>query len=209
MLLLEKLALLSSINCIVALAMVLVVPSPKDVSQMFIGRLEEAKLKYNFTERFPNTTIEAAIPQAEKIGGSVIVADLKDKAPIKRWAETPEQPEVAKQNLSSHEATELWDKLQARGCCGIQTNSTWDPNQLPKSCCSEELRRNTDKGGQICQMIDLKHQHGCLELIGKTSDTLKIVLILIALANLYLAIVSGISTYRTIHYSEASQSAYT
>lgn len=107
--------------------------------------------------------------------------------------------------MNKADATKIWDKLQARGCCGFR-NSTkeWVPD-LPKSCCSQPIEEN---GKFTCKAIDKAHAHPCSCIIGASANSLLYVLALIALVNLYLATVSGVNAYRTFHYNEASQSAY-
>lgn len=215
--------MISTVGCVLALAAVVAVPSSEELGRLFVPTLGRAKDKYNISEPFPpalNGTDEPARAllsrsQSADNLGQVLNATLpRDSAQIKRQASA--DSDGAKQaaqpatEMSAHEATCIWDRLQARGCCGlINANDTWKEDEIPKSCCARSEVKADPPGKWRCEKPDSDHQRGCLELIGTTSLTLNIVLVLIALANLYLATVSVISTYKTFHYSEASQSAYT
>ena len=77
---------------------------------------------------------------------------------------------------------------------------------ISNSCCSKPISQD---GKYKCSSIESYYARPCADLIGSAGMNLIIVLALIALVNLYLATVTGVSTYRTFHYDEASQSAYT
>lgn len=168
-------------------AAVSLVPNDKQLDDMFNNRLVEAAKLYDFTEKpqkdkpaesANNTTLSRATRQADGSGPAELT-------PIK--------------------ATEIWDKLQARGCCGINNATLEWREKIPKSCCAE----SKEEGGKFtCKEIDTKHKDSCLELIRFSSLKLLLVLASIALVNLYLATVSGINAYRIFHYNEASQGAY-
>ena len=105
------------------------------------------------------------------------------------------------------EATKIWDRLQERGCCGFNNYTLEWKEKIPKSCCAQTERE--DAGGEIkCKKVDVAHERPCRNFIEGANVQLMIVLALIALVNLYLATVTGLSTYRTFHYNEASQNAY-
>lgn len=81
---------------------------------------------------------------------------------------------------------------------------------MPKSCCAKADEQNKEF---VCMSPDEQHARPCIAIIESVSIstknlTLLLVLALIALVNLYLANVTGISAYRTFHYNEASQNAY-
>jgi len=77
---------------------------------------------------------------------------------------------------------------------------------ISNSCCSKPISQDVKFK---CNSIESYYARPCADLIGSAGMNLLIVLALIALVNLYLDTVTGVSTYRTFHYDEASRSAYT
>lgn len=162
-------------------------PSCADVTKLFGDKLLTLQGSYDFTDK------PAIINQTAPIdAGNSSNANATTKPPVKQ------------DKLSS---TKTWDFIQERGgCCGLRNYTAEWKDKLPKSCCSSPLQSGADF---ICQAVDLKHNRPCEEIIASTSLYFSIVVAFIALVNLYLATVTGISTYRTFHYNEASQNAYT
>lgn len=103
-------------------------------------------------------------------------------------------------------ATKIWDSLQERGCCGFRNRTVEWPTKLPKSCCCEPVEKAGE--GWYCSAPDKINEKPCIEVIASKSFNLLIISALIALINLYLATITGMSAFRTLHYNEASQSAY-
>lgn len=166
------------------------------------NRLEQAQMVYDRAE-------QPVAPASNQT--------LASRAELPRATETQprqaralgEQEDVRDEPLNKSEATRIWDSLQSRGCCGLKNATTeWMLNgqhRMPKSCCSSPVKLNEF---YICEKVDSYHDRACLDILQAPNLNLTIVLALIALVNLFLATVSGVSTYRTFHYSEASQNAY-
>lgn len=113
-------------------------------------------------------------------------------------------------SMSKAEATKIWDSLQKRGCCGMRNGTSPWPDKIPKSCCNNSTSVINESGEISCnKTAGLDHQTSCQELIESTSMKLIIVLALIGLVNFYMAITAGVNAYRTFHYNEANQGAYT
>lgn len=188
-------------------------PAGQEVLSRFDETLKTAQTKYDFTEKYPIVTTTQQPPTLSNQQDNGAPLALNSSTPKAKRASDEAASGADSPNkfgppreLDPKEATKIWDNLQARGCCG-RTNATveWQPNKIPKSCCARELLA---EDGLSCKIIDSGHQKGCLALIEATSLNLFIVLALIAVVSFYLAGVSGISTYRTFHYNEANQSAY-
>jgi hypothetical protein len=190
----------SSLNFVLAVAAILMLPTGQQLSQPFKDTLTQATSKYNFSDKPvvnpPQlSNISSLQPVANSDTSQLKVANLT-RPP--RWINDAE--------LSPENATKIWDSLQNRGCCGLTNGTAEWKDKIPKSCCADPK----DESGEFkCKKVDENHQQGCLELIESTGMNLLIVLALIALVNLYLASISGISAYKTYNYSEASQNAYT
>lgn len=191
-----QLAFVTSLNFALALVAVLMVPSGQELGQQFEVTLKQAIEKYQFS-----------VPSLDK---AEIRVNVSENGTIKeyRWIkDETSNNSTAIRELSPQNATELWDKLQTRGCCGIRNaTAEWPPNMVPKSCCDNPVTKDSK---MLCEKIDAAHNVGCLNIISRTSSNLLIVLSLIALVNFYLALVTSISAYRTFHYDEASQNVYT
>lgn len=214
-----QLAVITAINFALTVAAILMNPSSTEVASIFAQRLKEAQKDYNFTDRYPvpvNKSIEgqqqgpdtglnrsvrmASEGNGSSIGGSATQPGQTTSAPVIS-ASKPREP------LTPIEATKIWDKLQERGCCGLYNATEEWKEGLPKSCCAKPQEDANNK--ITCKLpLESDHSQPCAVVIGSTSTHLLALLALIALANLYLAIITGVSTYRTFHYNEASQSAY-
>lgn len=195
-------------------AAILTIPSNTEIVPAIAQRLGQAQKLYDRGER-PQTdlTINKSLISSDTIDQLKVLPTLNDQSGKVRAARTAElEQEAAKradEPLTKQEATKVWDKLQSRGCCGLK-NATeeWVVDNrlsLPKSCCSNATESS---GLFLCETVDSDHKRACMDIIQSPSINLSIILALIALVNLFLATVSGISTYRTFHYSEASQNAY-
>lgn len=174
----------------------------------------KAQQLYNFTDRFPippsqlNQTSNSSPSQSPNYNRQTRFASDRDLTTAPGGASEASSNKIVTQVMNSSEATQIWDKLQLRGCCGLLNATTeWQKTGYPKSCCSNPMEMAENQ--LRCEGIDSNHSKPCIEVIGSTSLNLLIVLALIALVNLYLATVTGISAYRTFHYNEASQNAYT
>lgn len=191
------------------------VPPGEELGKLFTPTLDAAKSKYNYSDAFPilsdgdnNLQGEPRMQSTDTSSGPLALNSTGAK--IKRGAANgdPSIKATIPAELTPQEATIKWDRLQDRGCCGLMdAATTWPQDKLPKSCCARDQVVN-EKGEFLCKKIDDAHQLGCLKLIATTSWTLQIVLLMIAAVNLYLAVVSGIGTYKTIHYDQP-QGAYT
>lgn len=202
-------AVVALINFVLAVAAILVAPSAKELVPLFEKTLERASAKYNYTDRFPidepnnNNNNNADL----HVLNSTAAAAGKTRTARFVFADQPQQPQDPAKEMTNEEATKIWDRLQARGCCGIHNSTTEWKDTIPKSCCSSG--HVTDNNMFKCKQVDSQHSRACIELIEASSVNLLIVLALIALVNFYVALITGVNTYRTFHYNEASQSAYT
>lgn len=179
-------------------------PGGNNVGQLFKENLEQAAKKYDFTHKGPmprdsELDLKSQLDRANSTTGEPTVLEKRQL----RSAQSPGA--VVVREFNKTEATLMWDRLQARGCCGIVDGTLEWKSLIPKTCCSQPI---SDKGDIHCKEIDANHKQGCLALIESASSSLFIVLALIALVNFYLALITSISAYRTFHYDEASQSAY-
>ena len=204
------LAIITSLNFVLAIVAILMAPSGPDLGKLFTSTLEQAKTKYDFADKPIPPSNSSSLIERETLAGQVMNSTQPSR-PV-RWAYNGEAPPApgkpegiaigsapsapVARELTKKEATQIWDKLQARGCCGLR-NATedWKP-KVPKSCCKEPIEAN---GEFLCKQIDADHQQDCLTLIGSTSSNLYIVLALIALVNLYMATITGLSAYKTLH----------
>lgn len=186
-------------------------PSGREVGALFEARLNEARPLYDFSDKpevvnatsaLGRLTRQATPTNAPNLGGAN--SSMETPAPS-AGAESIVAP-VAVKKLDKIEATKLWDKLQARGCCGFNNaTSEWESGKFPKSCCSKP--GDVENNLYTCKLIDEEHNHPCRCVIESSSLNLLILLALIALVNLYLATITGVNAYRTCHYDEANQSA--
>lgn len=191
-------------NFVLAAVAILMVPPGTQLGSLFSERLKNATGMYNLTDKL--TTPPSSNVQPEELVAQITrkTRELENSngTPPGGVNMKPSQP------LTRAEATRIWDALQSRGCCGYQNATLEWQSGLPKSCCAEPI--TIDNGSKVvCKDIDQQHAKPCLYLIESTSLNLLIVLALIALVNLYLATVFGVNTYRTFHYNEANQNAYT
>lgn len=194
------------------MAAILTVPGSNEVLPALTSRLEQAQKLYDRTEKPAEQTTSnqsLAISSASTLDTDQTRATPADpKARLARM--TGEQEAARDDPLSKTDATKIWDSLQSRGCCGLRNAFVeWyldNVQSLPKSCCSSPTIKSRDI--YVCEKVDPYHDRACLNILRTPSLNLSIVLALIALVNLFLATVSGVSTYRTFHYSEASQNAY-
>lgn len=198
------------------------VPRDGQTVGLFEERLRNATSQYDYKSK-PEPI------QTQQATGS---PDETSRNPQKRYADATEQSNAAKdattappkssqqpqaeqqgpvrvsEPLTKERATCMWDRLQARGCCGIGASAeTYWSKKLPKSCCAQP--NTSDSGELTCAQVDKDHEKPCEQIINMTNMNLMIVLALVALVNLYLATVSGVNAYRTLHYDEANQGAYT
>lgn len=160
----------------------------RDMGALFKPTLEQAMKNYNIS--MLNTVAEN-------------VPNNNNSQLARVLTSSPSTDEPAPKNATT--GNRIWDRLQARGCCGIVNGTQeWiaEYKKLPKSCCTKL------EGDNECHKVDAGHSQGCLALISSTDLNLLIVLALIAVVNFYLAVTTGINAYRTFHYDEASQSAY-
>lgn len=226
-----QLAALTSLNFLLAVAAILLVPAGNsdELANQFKTRLGEGIKLYNFTLKppsqlnLPNGPSGAAAaaatssPAANQSLALPLAAANKDKhrrmAPdgsvVEPTTVAPAAAILAAPPLNDTSATALWDDLQARGCCGISNYTDWGP-KLPKSCCSKP---DEEREEFVCKSVDERHKLPCIQVIETVTINTKnfnflLLLAFIALVNLYLANVTGISAYRTFHYNEASQNAY-
>ena len=211
---LGALAALSALVCVAAVAGALLLPPGAQLAARFGPRLESARELYNFSEPIPAngpSSAAAAAATTAQSAAEQTPAPMSDKAARAANSTAARQRRFAPDgaaNLTAHEATCVWDKLQALGCCGLDNaTSTWPANKLPKSCCANFAA--SPEGELRCERADEAHSCGCLALIGRTGTSVHLALALAALLSLYLCIVSSVSSYRKFHYSEASQSPYT
>lgn len=169
-----------------------------EIESLFGARLKQAQSLYDRKDKFTgllNQTAPSSTPDENKLRPARMAFSYESSD---NGGETP---------LNATEATRIWDNLQARGCCGYQNYTTEWKDRLPKSCCDKPVE--AANGEQQCKDADSAHQKSCSSIISSLDRYLLVVLALIALVNLYLATVTGVSTYRTFNYNEASQSAYT
>ena len=209
-------AIITTVNVALAAAAILFVPNAAVLSGRFDKRLEEASKSYDFTSPPTNLSGPAILPAATA-APSMRKRRLAEDSNLNKQAVAAPQtsppggetgtPGVSTKSsvLTPDEATKIWDGLQSKGCCGFKNHTDWKP-KLPKSCCDAPTK--APNGDYTCEQIDLRHKTPCAELIGASSRDLQFILALIALVSLYLATVTGVSTYRTFHYNEASQNAY-
>lgn len=175
-----------------ALSAIFLVPSGAEVANLVAGELEQAAADYDFADKSQLTSQVVHSPN------QTLVLNLT----------LNERPRLAEaRQLNRSEATLVWDRLQGHGCCGLlNATATWK-DKLPKSCCSNATLTGPPEQ-LICKELDEGHKQGCLQLISSTSTNLVLLLALLALTSLYTALVSGFSAYRTFHYNEANQNAY-
>lgn len=166
----------------------------KEIEGLFGVRLKQALDLYDYKPANP----------APKLNAPLLDEGGKNRSTRMVFSNELSQNGTIEQALSREDATLIWDKLQSRGCCGFRNHTEW--NILPKSCCSTPIEEN---GKQLCREVDSIHQKACKDIFRSFDFYLLVLLALIALINLYLATVTGVSTYRTLSYNEASQSAYT
>lgn len=222
----QQLAIITSINFVLAASAILMLPHGQPVLSLFDGRLTRAQQLYNFTDKYL-TLNESALQTTSTTPAATSLPSITLLSPEQNDASELKQRTVRQsaslqlnqlsnnsnstdklEKLSPSEATKIWDQLQARGpCCGLH-NATieWQPDRIPKSCCSQPVEDS--KGQMVCKSIDNEHNKPCACVIESASMNVLFLLALIAFASLYLATVSGVSTYRTFHYNEASQNAY-
>ena len=203
---------MTSLNFVLACVAIVFVPSGQEIGQLYKPTLELAKANYNFSEPAPsppdlpesNRSVlsSGAISTVSTVSAALSAATNRTQRSVSATAADDTKP----RDISPANATRIWDNLQARGCCGLENSTDWQPH-VPKSCCAAPQKDENNL--TFCKQSDDYHKQGCLSLIGSTSMNLQIVLALIALVSFYLAIVSGISAYKTYSYSEASQNAYT
>lgn len=148
-------------------------------------------------KRFENILLNNGIGRYEFPNGPQASNDTSNAARTKREASN----------------NEVWDYLHSYGCCGLNNATKEWSGKAPPSCCTPQVTdtktKETAPGNQdSCTKPDSEHERPCSEVIKLTSLRLIAVLCLIGLNNLYLAIVTIIIAYRTLHYSEASQNAY-
>lgn len=200
-----QLAVITSVNLVLALAGIVMIPQGPQISGDFEKRLSLAAERYNFTEKLPALNVPPAQQQQQQQQDDT--TQHSEKVMNSTQGQTPKAKRDVGNNddLDAKNATLIWDRLQARGCCGwLNSTNTWK-TKIPKSCCSIPKLEGDQ---QVCEKADEGHAAGCKILIESSSMYEMIVLALIALVSLYLAVVSAISTYRTFHYNEASQTAY-
>lgn len=192
-------------------------PTGSEVGQLFIPRLKEAQKIYDFNDKSlaNENDLTVGIRSPRQIAATPFLfasaqatSEKQQAAPATAAASANGAQPTTNPSapLDKVEATKLWDRLQLRGCCGIQNSTEWNP--LPKSCCNQD-NRLIDGDKVTCKSIDASHERSCATLIESSNCNLMIVLGSIAIVNLYLAFVSGINAYRTFNYNEASQNAYT
>lgn len=188
--------MLTSLNFVLAFCAIFLVPSKADLNGLFKDRLAEAQKIYDYKDSFNVTTNLIQANRTARALNFDSITEPKLDQPIKS------------EPLNATVATQIWDRLQQRGCCGFLNATEWQKEGLPKSCCQKSLVQPKD-GFWKCPAVDEQHNRGCNEVIELTSVQLLTLLALAALVNLYLATVTGVTTYRTFHYNEASQNAYT
>lgn len=193
-------ATLTSINFILSVAAILMLQNGREIESLIGARLRQAQSLYDHKLKFPVPVNQTAAPSSLD-DNKIRPARMAFSDELNRSSDIGEKP------LNATEATQIWDNLQSRGCCGYQNYTTEWKDRIPKSCCAKPVE--AANGEQQCKEVDSDHQKSCLAIISSLDLYLLIVLALVALVNLYLATVTGISTYRTLNYNEASQSAYT
>lgn len=199
---------MTTLNFVLALAAIFLIPSGDDLSKPFQTTLEQAAIKYDYSDPVKSAGSSSPFPNLQVLS-STSAATGTTAPPSNNSVERQTRSTVNDNkpaDISPANATKLWDSLQARGCCGITNGTIEWKDKIPKSCCATPVN---DTNFSHCKEIDQAHQKGCLALIASTSLNLVIVLALIALVNFYLATISGINAYKTYSYSEASQNAYT
>lgn len=165
----------------------------------FSGELESLEKLYDFTDKPAidpaNVNGTQTNQQTDSLPQVLELNQTTAKAPNKRQASN---------QLTKENATKVWDFLQSRGCCGFNSSDEWKTD-LPKSCCSNP-KANGSK--YTCEKADEEHKRACKDVIDMERYKSIGLLAFIGLINLYLAVISLIGAYRTLHYDEASQNAY-
>lgn len=113
-------------------------------------------------------------------------------------------------SMDAKVATKIWDYLQSsKSCCGIENGQKeWKEvgeRKIPKSCCSKPIDSDNKR---FCETVDPEHQRGCLDLAGLPVEYLWLATVAIAIVNIFLAVVTGLSSYRLYHYDEANTNPY-
>lgn len=206
-----QLALVALVNCLLAAGALTVAFSAAPADQQLAGRLKQAIGAYNFSDPAP-----ASSPPMENAPGdgprALPVAATTSQAGNRseRAADQPgpagaQRAQPAPPNGT--ESTQLWDKLQARGCCGFANYTDW--STLPKSCCAHPVSAKPGEPDKwSCKEVDGGHEQPCEEFITNQQRHLPALLVILLLVQAYMAIVSGLNTYRLFHYNEANQNAY-
>lgn len=186
-----------------AVVAILMLPPGSDIAPLFGDRLDQARKIYNYKDK-PEQNNQTFLTDSMHSSNDLLKSNNRTTrdAVENTTTTSPIAPPILEPKL----ATDMWDSLQERGCCGFKNATTeWGPQRLPKSCCCDPKEKN---GEYYCEKVDSWHDRPCIEVIEARSFNLLLTLAMIALVNLYLASVSGISALRTFHYNEASQNAY-
>lgn len=194
----------------------LLLPHGASITSLFEGRLTSARQLYDFTDKsaplilsLSDQFLPNVNPPPSGRGPEARGEESKQRAnppALSEASSTEPDIKIDSKPLNKTEATKLWDRLQSFGCCGLRNATLEWTNEKPKSCCAQPIEDS--KNQTVCKAIDQAHNKPCIKIIESLSMNVLFIVALIALANLYLATVSGVGTYRTFHYNEASQNAY-
>lgn len=184
----DQLSGVASVNFILALVAIVFLARNGNSTEA-IGYLEDAKTLYDFKDGNHNSTTLSLVSSTSPTNNSQMQNRTMRR---KRW--TPEE------NMNKTVATQIWDGLQARGCCGLKNETYWE-QKYPKSCCAKPIPSDDEIR---CEKTGV-YQEGCERLINSYELNRMIVLAFVALVNLYLATTSGISAYKTYDYAQANQ----
>lgn len=169
---------------------------PKATENLFAARLKQGQSIYDYSDSFPPFNQSSSSDEVRSRSVRMLSNEVN--------ASPSNTSDIREELTNKTEATQLWDKLQKRGCCGFKNYTEWSVT-IPKSCCAEPIKLNSV---YACKEVDPAHRDPCIKLIGAPNFYLLILSAAVALVNLYLCTITGVSTYRTLNYNEASQSAY-
>lgn len=203
----KQLAILTTINVLlVPAAYLLMQTNQSDLPALFHDKLVPLEKDYDFKEK-PTLADQTSDGHNDKTA-TPQDSETSPMGQLPKVLETT-QTNKTKRDIDEpkREATRKWDLLQSRGCCGFNSTDEWNALGvgIPKSCC--ESPEHIDSK-YTCKKADDDHKRPCREVIELEQYKSIGVLAFIGLVNVYLAVISLIGAYRTLHYDEASQNAY-
>lgn len=174
-----------------------------DYAANLVDRANRTMPKYDFRAKPADKPTENSTDsQQQQRPGEPMVLSVDQKRTARM---APDEPPA----INGTEATDFWDRLQGLGCCGLSNSTDWQLKfgMLPKSCCAE-YKLDINNRNYYCEKTDANHEFACNLKIDSLSSSVLIALALAALVNLGMATLTGVSTCKHFHYTEANQSAY-